>query len=145
MFDRTTHGYAAAVVGATLGVLVSALVGSLAVAAAAGVSPAVVLTLDQQGVMELGGVLLFPYLGIVLLLGGPGGCWVALRLHRASAGLATSLLLAMMSLASFLWLYTTVGSGADDPVVLPYGLVVAVAASAGIARFVVLTAARLLG
>lgn len=145
MLGRSTHGYVAAVVGATLGVLVTGLVGSLALAAAAGVPPVVVLTLDQEGVMELGGILLFPYLGIVLLLGGPGGCWVALRSHRAFGRLATSLLLALMSLASFLAIYSVVGSGPDDPVVLPYALVVAVAVSAGIARFVVLTVTRLLG
>ncbi len=92
--------------------------------------------------MELGGVLLFPYLGIVLLLGGPAGCWVALRSRRARAGLPTSLLLALLSVVSLLALYTTVRSGPDDPVVVPYALVVAVAASAAIARFVVVSTAR---
>jgi len=142
VLDHSTRGYAAAVVGATLGVVGTALVGSLAVASAAGVSPVVVLTLDQDGVMELGGVLLFPYLGIVLLLEGPAGCWVALRSRRARAGLPTSLLLALLSVVSFLALYTTVRSGPDDPVVVPYALVVAVAASAAIARFVVVSTAR---
>ncbi len=145
MLGRSTHGYAPAVVGATLGVLVTGVLGSLVVATATGVSPVVVLTLDQDGVMELGGVLLVPYLGIVLLLGGPGGCWVALRSDRVSGALATASLQAVMSVASFLALYSVVGSGPDDPAVMPYALVVAVAASAGLARFVVLTAARLLG
>ncbi|CAN5237943.1 hypothetical protein BH20ACT9_BH20ACT9_07460 [soil metagenome] len=95
--------------------------------------------------MELGGILLFPYVGVVLLLGGPVGCWLALRLQQASGRLVTSLVLAMMSLASFLVLSRVVGSAPDDPVVLPYALVIAVGASAGVARAVVLTAQRLLG
>ncbi len=143
MLDQSTRGYAAAMAGTTLGVLVTGLIGSVGVAEITGTSTSVVLTLDQDGVMELGGVLLFPYLGVVLLLGGPVGCWLALRLRQAAGQHATAVASAPMSLASFLVLSSLVGGGPDDPVVLPYALVIAAAASAGVARAVVLTTQRL--
>lgn len=120
--------------GAVAGVVLLVILTILFFRWAGGISAYDIVTLDQQGRLELEGLAIFYMQVLAVVLAAPLGCWFALRKARAAAAGPTALLTIPWS-----WLLSTlvlrhIPTGPEDPVVLPWASLAATAVAAALAR-----------
>lgn len=131
---KSGRSIAAATLGSMLGVAVVVVLTVLFFQWAGGITPYDIVTLDQQSRLELEGLAIFYLQVAAVVIGAPLGCWFMLRKARASGASATAVLT-----IPWFWLFWTVAlrqipSGPNDPLVLPYAFLAAIALAAALAR-----------
>ncbi|CAN5255048.1 hypothetical protein BH20ACT22_BH20ACT22_18770 [soil metagenome] len=139
---RAPGGYGRAATGAALGVAGLGLLAAFLADPVFGTSPALVLSFDHDGQLELGGVVIFFVVAVAVLLGGPFGAWVALRAGRCTRAGSTAVLTGLLSLGAASFVLSLVPSAPGDPVLEPYGIVVGALLSGLLSRTVVLLLAH---
>lgn len=121
-------------VGAVAGVVLVVILAILFFRWAGGISTYDILTLDQQGRLELEGLAIFYMQVLAVFLAAPLGCWFALRKARAAAAGATALLMIPWSWMLSALVLRHVPTGPEDPIVLPWASLATVAVAAALAR-----------
>lgn len=134
----------AACLGAVLGLAVVVVLTILFFQWAGGITPYDIVTLDQQGQLELGGLAIFYMLVVAVVIGAPLGCWLMLRRIRAVGVGATALLTIPWFWPSWTLGLRGIRSGPNDPVILPYAFVGAIVLGAALARVTALLIGRVL-
>lgn len=129
-----TSGYVSAATGSLFGYTVAGLAGAFLLGPPLGASPWLIITFDQDGVLELAGVTVVFALAIAIFVGAPLGCWLWLRRGRhrragITAGLVVPLLLALGWVAA-----AVVPAAPDDPVLLPFSSLLAAFVAGLLAR-----------
>ncbi len=135
---RSPAGHLRAATGAALGVAGVGLAAAFLAEPIFGTSPALVLSFDHSGQLELGGVVIFFVVAVAVLLGGPFGAWLALRAGRCARAGWTAVLTGLLSVGATSVVLSLVPSSPGDPVLEPYGLVVGGFTSGLLSRILVL-------